>query len=222
MKFGFRDYFRMWKKRGFRLPLTYFFQTHLFDLIHHTDTHIWLPKDKYIDTPTNLDNGVLYMRSWTNTIKIATNKAIEFFDLRSKSIVLVDIGCGKGKVLCVWNKMLPKATIIGIDYSSHLLNICKENLSKISASNVELICADAANFKLDNNFEVYLYYLYNPFDTKILDQFLKNIIHSRAVIIYNNPVHKATLLDNGFYGVYHKKSWHQNGDFSIFSNLKLN
>ena len=220
MKFGLNDYFRMWKKRGIRLPLSYFLQTHLFDIIHRTDTHIWLPKEKYIDTPKNFENGVLYMSSWTNTIKLATNKAIDLFFLNPKNFALVDVGCGKGKVLCVWNKMFPRAkNIIGLDYSPHLVEICKRNLKKISALNVELICGDATDIKLDYDCEVFIFYLYNPFDSKILDKFLNKISNKRVVIIYNNPMHKDVLIDKGFKEFFDKESWHPNSNFAIFSNL---
>ena len=220
MEFGFNDYFKMWKKRGIRLPFSYFFQSHLFDILHHTDTHIWVPKEKYIDAPKNFDNGVLYMSSWTSTIKLATKKAIDLFSLNPKNIALIDIGCGKGKVLCVWNKMLPNAKkIIGIDYSSHLIEICKRNLSQISAFNVEVICGDATNIELEFDSEVFLFYLYNPFDSKILDKFLNKILNKKAVIIYNNPIHKITLLNKGFNVSFDKDSWHPNANFTIFSNF---
>ena len=220
MKFGFIDYFRMWKKRGIRLPLAYFFQTHLFDIIHHTDTHIWLPKEKYIDTPKNFENGVLYMCSWTKTIKLATNTAIDLFSLDPKNVALIDIGCGKGKVLCVWNKMFSNVkNIIGLENSSHLVEICKKNLRQISALNFEIICGDATNIELNYDCEVFLFYLYNPFDSKILDEFLNQISDKKAVIIYNNPIHKGPLLDKGFNEFFNKDSWHPNANFAIFSNL---
>lgn len=220
MKFGLNDYFRMWKKRGIRLPISYFFQTHLFDIIHHTDTHTWLPKEKYIDAPKNFKNGVLYMSSWTNTVKLATNKAIDLFDLDPKNVTLVDVGCGKGKVLCVWSKMFPNAeNIIGLDYSSHLIEICKRNLKRISASNVELICGDATNIELNYDCEVFIFYLYNPFNSTILGEFINKISNKRAVIIYNNPIHKDTLFDRGFNELLDKESWHPNANFAIFSNF---
>jgi len=220
MKFGLIDYLRMWKKRGVRLPLSYFLQTHLFDIIHNTDTHIWLPKEKYIDTPNNFENGVLYMSSWTNTIKLATKTAIDLFSLNPKNIALVDVGCGKGKVLCVWNKMFPHVkNIIGLDYSPHLVEICKRNLKQISALNVELICGDATEIKLDYDCEVFIFYLYNPFDSKILNKFLNKISNIRVVIIYNNPIHKGTLINKGFKEFFDKESWHPNANFAIFSNL---
>ncbi|WP_416652556.1 class I SAM-dependent methyltransferase [Candidatus Pseudothioglobus sp. Uisw_086] len=222
MKFGFNDYLRMWKKRGIRLPFSYFFQAHLFDLVHRKDTHMWLPKEKYIDSPKNFESGVLYMSSWTNTIKLSTNKAVNLLSLNPKNTAFIDIGCGKGKVLCMWNKMFPKAKhIIGIDYSPQLIEICEKNLHQTSKLKVELICADVTEIELEFNCEVFLFYLFNPFDSKILNKFLKKISNKKAVIIYNNPIHKTTIVDNGFNEHFDKESWHPNASFAIFSNINL-
>ncbi len=220
MTFGFNDYFKMWKKRGIRLPISYFFQTHLFDLVHRTNTHIWLPREEYIDRPKNFQHGGFYMSSWTNTIKLATNKAISLFSLNTKNIAFIDVGCGKGKVLCVWNKMFPKAKhIVGLDYNQHLIEICKKNLHQISAFEVEVICGDATEIELDFDCEVFLFYLYNPFDSKILGEFLTKISNKKAIIIYNNPIHKTTLISKGFNEYFEKESWHPNANFTIFSNI---
>lgn len=216
--FGLKDYFLMYKKRGLRLPIYFFFQTHLFDLMYGTDTHIWLPKKKYNSKPKNFQHGVLYMCSWTNIIKDATNKVIDLFSLNPNDIAFIDIGCGKGKVLCVWKKMfLNSKKIIGIDYSLQLLKICKKNLKKISASEVELICADASEISLNFDCNTQLFYLYNPFNEKILNKFIDSIKKNNAIIIYNNPVHKNIFLKKGYKEIFNKVSWHPNGNFSIFS-----
>jgi len=53
----------MWRARGIRLPLQYFFQNHLFDLINGTDTHFRLEKKDYKGQPEGFESGVLYMSS---------------------------------------------------------------------------------------------------------------------------------------------------------------
>ena len=54
MKFGLNDYSECGRKEGFDFRF-HFLQTHLFDIIHRTDTHIWLPKEKYVDKPKNFE-----------------------------------------------------------------------------------------------------------------------------------------------------------------------
>ena len=56
--FSFKDYYRMYKSRGLRLPVYYFFENHLFDLLNNTDTNVWLPKIHYSEKPKNFSNGV--------------------------------------------------------------------------------------------------------------------------------------------------------------------
>jgi SAM-dependent methyltransferase len=220
MKFGLKDYFLMYKKYGIRLPISYFFQTHIFDLINGTDTHVWLPKENFIDKPKNFDNGVLYMSSWTNTIKESTLKVFEIFSLNVSDVAFVDIGCGKGKVLSVWNRMfLDAKRIVGIDYSPYLLGICESNLQKISASEIELICGDATDLNLNFGCSVNILYLYNPFDAEILSKFVQNIHKKNTIVIYNNPLHKDIFFANGFSQFYEENSWHPNADFSILSNM---
>ena len=220
MKFGLNDYFLMYKTWGIRLPIYYFFEAHLFDLIHGTDTHVWLPKENYIDKPKNFDSGVEYMSSWTSTIKEATKIALDLFSLAPSDTAFVDVGCGKGKVLFVWNMMFSDAKkIIGIDYSDHLLKIAKSNLNKLSASKAEIICIDATEVNLNFDCKVNLLYLYHPFDAKILNKFVKRQ-HTETIVIYNNPTHQNIFFDNGFYLCAEKKSWHPNKGYMVLSNIK--
>ena len=59
----------MAKSRGLKLPIKYFLENHLFDIINRTDTHRWLPKEYYKENLNNIDHGVLYMSSWTSILK---------------------------------------------------------------------------------------------------------------------------------------------------------
>ena len=129
----------MYKKYGIRLPIDYFLENHLFDLIK-PDTHKRVLKEDYVDKPENLEAGVMYMSSFKSIIFKSLNfifKTETFFN----EYDLVDIGCGKGKVLLVWNDFLRKNglsnKIIGIDYSELLLSICKKNIG--SRENIDLI-----------------------------------------------------------------------------------
>ena len=90
-----KNYYRMFKKRGVKLPILYFLNVHLFDILHKTDTQIWLPKHSYNKNLRNLKFGVLYMAAWTDAI----NWSFNFCKLNKnfKDFKLVDIGCGKGK-----------------------------------------------------------------------------------------------------------------------------
>lgn len=221
MKFGLIDYYRMWRRRGIRLPIAYFLNTHLFDIRNGTDTHVWLPKESYPDRPKNFEHGVLYMCSWTNTVEESTQKALDILSIAQEHAILMDIGCGKGKVVCVWSKRFPRAIkIIGIDYSSALIRICKENLSIISAKSVEIINADATEYDYESELPQgpKIMYLYNPFDAQIILGFLKKVNSVASIIIYNNPLHGEVLVENGFKRIYKRRGWHQNANYDIFIN----
>lgn len=219
MKFGLNDYVMMFKKRGVRLPINYFFQNHLFDLINNVDTHVWLPKSEFKESLENFENGVLYMSSWTNIIKESTNFCLNLLKDNPVNINLIDIGCGKGKVLCVWSKTYKNEyPLIGIEYSKVLSDICLVNLKKINAQNYNILNCDACDLNYDNTADVNIFYLYNPFDDIILNKIIKKISNKKCIVIYNNPVYRESFIDNGFKILKEKHGWHPNAQYSIFAN----
>jgi len=204
-KFNYKDYISMYKKYGLRLPIDYFFENHLFDLINNVDTHKRLLKEHFVNKPKNLKYGVMYMGSWKSVILKSINfifKTEELF----KEFDLVDIGCGKGKVLLVMNDFLKKKglsnNIIGVDYSDSLLSICEKNIG--SNTNINLIKSDIE--KLSEKFYKgkKIFYLFNPFNEFILEKFLANI-NDQSYIIYNNPQHK-NLFSNFEYEILIKEN----------------
>lgn len=219
MKFGLNDYVMMFKKRGIRLPLTYYFQNHLFDIINNTDTHVWLPKIEYNEKLKNFDHGVLYMSSWTNIIKETTDFCLNLVKDHKLKINLIDIGCGKGKVLCVWSKIYKNQfPLIGIEYSKNLSNICLNNLKIINAQNYQVFNCDACDINYNFNSNINIFYLYNPFNRNILKKILRKIVLNKCIVIYNNPVLREEFLNSGFIILKEKKGWHSNAEYSIFSH----
>ncbi|MGR3636804.1 MAG: methyltransferase domain-containing protein [Shimia sp.] len=213
----------MLRARGPRLPFTYFFQTHLFDLLNGTDTHVWQPKDHVKDRPKHFENGVLYMASWSAVIRAATSHALKHLDLPAQDVRFIDIGCGKGKVLCIWHKMFADdALMTGIDYSQPLLDICAANLSKLGASDAQLLLCDATDVTFATEKPVTVAYLYNPFDAEILDRVVHNMAQQKTVVIYTNPVHLDVFKAHGFSLQHHHKGWHPNATYAVLSNLPAN
>ncbi|MFL2983028.1 MAG: hypothetical protein ACJZ12_01390, partial [Candidatus Neomarinimicrobiota bacterium] len=164
--------------------------------------------------------GVLYMSSWTSIIKNSTKKAIDILKKRG-NYHLIDIGCGKGKVLCVWELMFKKDTpeILGIDYSDQLIKICLANLKIINSRKSSVMKMDALDINLNEIDDKLLIYLYNPFNKKILIPFLKKIKNKPTAIIYNNPIHNDIFKKNNFELRYKKDGWHPNATYNIYSNF---
>lgn len=122
----------------------------------------------------------------------------------------LDIGCGKGRALCVAaHQGFKKLT--GLDFARDLCDAAKENLAitrqKIPALEYKIINNDAFYFEIPD--DVDCIFLFNPFDEIIMSAVVNNIFaslkdHPRKItIIYVNPLHKELFLKAGF-----KETWY--------------
>ena len=137
------------------------------------------------------------------------------------NIQLIDIGCGKGKVLCIWERMFKKSKvrIVGVEYSEELIKISKKNLETLDSKNTSLFKMDALDLEpvlIEDNL---LVYIYNPFNDNILDKFLKKIEPKTVAIVYTNPVHTKCFKKYNFNIKYRKKGWHPNASYNIYTNF---
>jgi len=122
----------------------------------------------------------------------------------------LDIGCGKGRALCVaahygFNK------VTGVDLSKELCKQAENNLfltqQKNKALQYKIYNNDAFYFEIAN--DVDCIFMFNPFDDVIMSSVAENILESFEMtprpitLIYANPVYKQELLDVGFKQVYH-------------------
>jgi len=105
--------------------------------------------------------------------------------------VLVDIGCGKGRVINYWLNRFPSSKIYGIELDP---DVAKNTASRLrSYGQVKILCGDARELiPMDAS----LFYLFNPFNEIVvaafLQQFRNNISNKTlkpATIIYYNPMH---------------------------------
>lgn len=219
VNFGLPDYWRMFKKYGPRLPLAYFLEAHLFDLIHKTNTHMWLPKDCYGSKPENHDHGVHYMSSWTKEITKSFNILRMLVDDFS-GFTFIDIGCGKGKVVLVWQKLLNKykckQNVFGIDYYEPLILLARSNHRVLFTGPGNFIWADATTVDFSCLGKKLIIYLYNPFDKNILGNVLQKLLSMDVFVIYNYPLHASTFLDHGFELIHHRSGFHPNSQTMIF------
>ena len=96
----------------------------------------------------------------------------------SKENILVDYGCGKGRVALYLNNKIGCLSI-GIDYNEMLIDIAKKN-KDILDSNVEFYSMNAEDYKITNED---CFYFFNPFSEKIVRKVMNKIISS----LYENP-----------------------------------
>ena len=100
--------------------------------------------------------------------------------IRKKDVVL-DYGCGKGRV-DFFLSYQTKATTIGIEYDERIYQSSLENQkTAISKARTEFILARAEEYEVPS--EVNRYYFFNPFSVELLRKVMARIIES----YYENP-----------------------------------
>lgn len=110
-----------------------------------------------------------------------------FGDLIKESDVIVEVGCGKGRV---FNWLLScgyRNRMVGVELTPEIANLCRNRLR--SFKNLEIITGDvAANIPDDGT----LFYLYNPFRERMMAAFTDSLKNSYLrnkrdiAIIYSN------------------------------------
>jgi SAM-dependent methyltransferase len=127
----------------------------------------------------------------------------------------LDIGCGKGRVMCVAAHFAIKK-ISGLELSKDLYVEAKKNIDitkkQFPRINIEISNNDAFYFEIDD--DVDCIFMFNPFDETIMNGVMENIETSIQnnprvmTIIYINPLEKHVLLDWGYEEVFYSKKMH--------------
>ncbi|WP_374948430.1 class I SAM-dependent methyltransferase [Mucilaginibacter sp.] len=108
--------------------------------------------------------------------------------------VIIDVGCGKGRVFSYLLYKGLKNKMIGYEINPVVGEETKKRLAKYK--NIEITCINIFDeFPKEGN----IFYLYNPFKEDMMSQFITDILKVTdrdPVIIYNNPIH-LSLFDNG-------------------------
>jgi SAM-dependent methyltransferase len=114
------------------------------------------------------------------------------------SDVLVDVGCGKGRVINAWLLEGYRNRLVGVELDPEVAARTRARLRRFS--NVSIIGGDIiSNFPDDGT----LFYLYNPFDAPVMARFkhrLKESLSRRtlgeATVIYNNCRHARVFSED--------------------------
>lgn len=98
--------------------------------------------------------------------------------------VVVDYGCGKGRVSFLLNYLLDCRTV-GVEYNEALCTQAQNNLAAYtsrgkSSGSISFVCTSAENYHPDT---ANCFYFFNPFSVKILRSVLGRIYES----YYENP-----------------------------------
>ncbi|MBI1782242.1 MAG: class I SAM-dependent methyltransferase [Sphingobacteriales bacterium] len=126
---------------------------------------------------------------------------------------LLDIGCGKGRVLIVAAHYGFKK-LIGAELSDKFCNDANENIAahkdNFTETFFDIYHANASDFLIPD--EVTTFFLYNPFDAVVMQHVLEHINDSLErnprdlYIAYMNPEEKELFLLSGFNEIFHLKT----------------
>ncbi len=116
---------------------------------------------------------------------------------------MIDIGCGKGKMLAFFSRFDGFAQVCGIEHEPKLEAAARRNLAHLKLDHaVSVIRGDAGNFDGYDRFN--WFYLYNPFSGEGMARFLACLRESLARkprkirLIYVNPTRHEDLAAFGF------------------------
>jgi SAM-dependent methyltransferase len=172
----------------------YRFFDYLFDKRYGLDTCGLVPLERLSVTGPNKSRGGMYQ----GTEVLSLRKL--FGSIRRAFVpgdVFVDLGCGKGRTLCVAMEYGFRK-VKGVEFARELCKIARENVRKYKAAGkiavpCEVIETDAAAYKVAP--EDTVFYLFNPFDETVFREIMTKIEVSskqhprRILLLYNNPVH---------------------------------
>lgn len=119
--------------------------------------------------------------------------------------VLVDVGCGKGRVLLQAARRYPFGRLIGVEVSDVLAAWARRNLAvsrdRLRVRDVVIENANATEWEVPD--DVTYAYFFNPFEGETFHRALANLIASldrsprRLTLIYANPVMAGVVEATG-------------------------
>lgn len=115
--------------------------------------------------------------------------------------VIMDLGCGKGRVICFAAAQRRMKRVIGVELYKGLYEAAVENINrlKVRKTKINIFHADAVNFTGINDVTIFI--IFNPFGEKTLTKVIKNIenslkVNPRAIHIAYFPTPNLARLFN--------------------------
>lgn len=153
----------------------------------------------------------------------------KMFDLIKPMIpddgVLVDFGCGKGRVLLVASEFGFREGR-GVEFAKELCTIARSNCAAYknrtnSSTEFRIIESDAMHYPVQSDDNVF--FMFNPFDEAVLNRVLDNIALSlevrprKMLIIYCNPVFSRQIEERDVFVKLREFDFWGN-HFAVYSN----
>jgi SAM-dependent methyltransferase len=133
-----------------------------------------------------------------------THRVLERLSLQASDI-FVDVGCGKGRVLCCAARY-PCRKVVGVEYSKDLCQEARSNLRRMRGRQARAIVHNTLA-------ETFYYagatvlYFFNPFGAATLDAALNKIAHDRCngirlAFVNGNAVHDTVFAEHAWLSLY--------------------
>ncbi len=126
---------------------------------------------------------------------------------------LLDIGCGKGRVMCVAASYGAKK-ITGLDFSKTLIDAASQNIEIVQKqflnTKFSLVVNNAFHYKIPTSVDCV--FLFNPFNETVMRGVIHNILKSlqkkprQLTVIYICPEEKQLFTEVGFEETYYYKA----------------
>jgi predicted RNA methylase len=126
---------------------------------------------------------------------------LKLLDLQA-SDVFVDVGCGKGRVVCCVCRV-PIRKVVALELNAHLLDETLVNASRVRGRRaiVDPVRGSAEEYDYA---DATVTYLYNPFNARVTELVMDQLFLSykrspRPMrVVYANPVHETALEKHGW------------------------
>lgn len=169
-----------------------------FDIWYGTETMRWVWAEDLGAESQHDANAVGYRATKAGPLR----KLLKKLDL-PRDCAFVDLGSGKGRVLLL-AAQLGFHKVVGVEFSPRLCAIARKNVGIFTrqmaiTSQISVVWSDVAVFNIPA--EPCIFYLFNPFDEVVMEQFVDNLRGSlkqlprHIWLVYNTPLH-ASVIEN--------------------------
>lgn len=156
-----------------------------------------------------------YNNSDSHTLKLIFEDRIEEDD------VLVDIGCGRGRVINWWLANGYRNRMIGLEIDEPTVQGLKQRVRRYP--NVEIIAGDAVEHLPGDGT---IYYMFNPFPPDVVEALQVKLIETlenphRFTLLYYNCIHADVFEQNTKWDVERTRLGEDSDDFQELAIIRL-
>jgi hypothetical protein len=136
--------------------------------------------------------------------------------------VLIDFGCGMGRVVYQAAAQYDLRRVIGVELSADLAAHARDNLernrARLRCADVSIVVADVLDYAIPD--DVTIAYFYNPFTGPVFQAVVDGLVASarraprRLRVVYANPIEERMLLAAGFVRTGRLRGWRPGAEWS--------